>query len=801
MAKNSPDLGIGLGSSGSDELGREKVIKSVFKDYQKLLAGAIENDWQFKSSKLHNHGQITLSHFEHVTHGVQVLFTLYRNLPEDHFFVDEEMLRDTIAMFMVHDYHKLRDDSLGEEEFDISKNEIRLFAENLNIGRISDIDVEALRAVASAHHKMNEKSKKNEIPFEYLDEFYFVLLADAIASSEDLDHVLSTCRNRVQGALNGQYSVMGHTLEKSEMGEFGNIVNRAVKNVLEDMGFITLKPFNEGCAYVQPGDVELETDSLNERILEEVRKTARKSRDDYSPEDVSSNVFEQSNMNSQYYNAEYIDFFLLGTRKTIEGVIKRGLIESEDSTPNQNADGDYAVTCPTKSQIDTVQEYIEEDIEFHTDTRRVEGIAKSIHTIYLLTGELVGGSDDDGLDIESNEEWATDRLMAVMKLFGLYEDDEYREIVKKARENANGNLKTGDKVWYYKYIIGQFVYEKYFEGFPRQELTERLTDIVMDNLRDFASIEKIEEKIVGDAISELASWIGINVKFHPSRGEEFQLSEVRENNEIVEDYLQKPGKQDCEMCSWGTTSEPPVGTTPPFLKPRDNEEKPPAEIETNIKGTGEKETITVEDEETPICFACQLRILTNRANVKEWGEDNTLYAHTQDYYGYNPISEWLFTEFLSECTNSNTGDLELSYIGEDIISLSTPDPIKNFLNWDDPELIKALTSLEGAYNPNSPFGGKPIVVSTTEKDDQELRDSISVVISAAVYSGMRIHISETPLSLVEYNTGELASLSSSVSSVFPTFGESIELEETIELISETVTESGEVECKVPSGAF
>lgn len=742
---------------------REEVVKDVFSDFKAFIDAAVQNDWPYEPNKTFEYGRVDQSHLSHILSGVQSLFTLYSKLPEDHFFVDEQMLRETIALYSLHDYHKIRE--FGEENFDITETEANLLIEQMNLNEISEIDAATVRSIMVSHHSADTKSKKNEVPLnEYMDHFAFVRLADFFASADNLEEAMDhLTRTRAQEALEYPYTMFGHSLGE-DPGEFGNVVNRSVMTVMEDMGFLAIRVYSNGVVYVQPPEVELETDNLHTKVVEEVREQLKKARDDYALEEAKTASLELVDQNTRYFDVGFRDLLFRGVEDTVKGVIKQSLNNSRNAKPNSNApEGEsYAIPVPVKrTQVDVVEGLI--DIKIHKSTRRVEGLSQGVHTIRRqFVNALIANAKET--KEEPLEEWEKDPLMATLKLFGLYEDEEVRTQIETLREKGGERLIDDEKAqrWLYKFPIAQYVYEKYYTGLPPEELADKLTEIVLENLEDFISVKEYEELILGHIKSELAEWVGMMVKIHPNSDTTNNLAHYRDNKEIAEPYLHVGNKSDCELCGWGTTAE--ARYTPILLDSLESDKS--VEIETNITGAGQQETMELYGSNSHICYACQLEMTLRRGADEKWGEQETVYAHIQPDYSYNPLSAWVFNQIISDSINHNNGDLELEPLSDTVINHSLPDSIEKLLTTEKPSVTTALTTLSGAFSTETPYGGRAIPIASST-DTETLFNAVSVVAVAAVYSGLRVHVDTMPVTQVEYNTGELVSISESLAGKVP----------------------------------
>ena len=732
----------------------EDVTQNVLTDYFEFMRTAFRNDWHTIGNKTVAYGKFEQPLLQHSNNGVQAIFSIFEGLPDDHHLATEEMLRASVALYALHDYHKK---SYGREgEFDISVEEAEAYARKMGIERIwPSYDGELIRAVMAAHHMGDESSLKNTLPNdpEDVSKVYFVLVADALASTTQISEINESVRKRIDKLLFGDYSAFVHTVDRSRMlGQTSSILNQAVSDVLEQEGFIQVRVYEEGVLYLRPSGQSVESvENLNTRVLDEFRKRLSEAHPKYTSDAIESSSVNESGSTTDYYALSYLDVLMRGSDDTIRGVLQKAVSESSNPRP---------VTQSAEEGIDTIEDAT--GVSIHTGTRRVEGLAKGVHTIHRYVSNSVVVDDSEA------PEWKRDPLMATLHLFGLYENDDVRETVTALQNEHHERLTSGDSSvrWGYKYLVAQYIGEEYFVGRNEEKIAEYLAEeLVLSNLQDFDETS-LDELFISHILSELLSYSGMTVNLGGGKDAQ-NLSSYRDNDEPVREYHLDGEKTDCELCSWGTTAE-----NPSYLLPTDRTNKT---IE-RIDEMGETKHVDVTGPSHK-CFACQLEIVLRSATIETWGDDDTVvYAYPQTEYGFVPVSWWMFTQMAEEMRQYNELGYSMSPLSEEVVDGSTPTPIQRLFDMSESLVSTRALSNESACSPLLSFNGRPIPIANLD-DKETLYESLLAFSCAALYSGVRVGFSTEAMSAMEYETNAMVSFSDRVEERLPVAGEEIPLTE------------------------
>lgn len=751
------------GFEGSRKMDRKEVVQDVFSDYLDLLDNMHEENLHFVAAKsAKEYDQVEQSYIQHIRNGVETLMLMYWKLPEDHFFVDEKMLRQTIGLFCTHDYHKTK--AGMEDEFEITLDEADMFAEAIGIDAVwNTLDEdenasEAIRGVMAAHHMTNSRSKKSTVPSGYYDHFYMVLFADALASKTTYNEAVNDedLKTRANKALQKDYSIVGHSLDR-KVGNTSMLVNKAVAEVLEEEGYMLVKVFDDGCLYIKNSNATRSFDSdITDRVLHKFTDEIKEAHPQYNAKGFESSSFEKTNGDTRYYPVTVRDMFYIGLENCIKGIVQKGVTDSNDM----------------KEATDFMEQAVQNKIaprvdkNIHTETRRVEGVASAVHSVYrvlrAITDQINGGDEP---------EWRKDPVLATMKVFEVYSNEEAKENVKTLMDEGR---EPRSRSWYYKYLIAQYTYEEHFTGTSQEEMIFSLGEEVAENVVEYFPLEskRVEEQ-TQHIEGEIRSYLGINVIIDGDK-----LADFRNEDEIadsLQSYLRNGDKNDCAYCTWGTTADE---TDNALVQDLDRAE----EIEVNVTGSGTHETVNTGNHEEPFCFMCQIEISLRQTLVETWGDSEQVYAHFKPEYSFVPTSAYTFKKFLDYQTNLNDGSLTIQESATDFMSDSLMKPVQDLHHWTEWNRLDRISSLKDAFNPEVPYGGHGIPIG--KLSDEDLYEKITAVGIAAAGSGVGVRISTRAMSQVKYDYNEILAISDKVSENTKLYEDNVPLENLHDVIED-----------------
>lgn len=720
---------------------REDIVNSVFSDYQKVKKEMIDEGYNWKQAKYPD-TSVEQSFTNHIDNGVNFILNLYSSLPENHFMVEEEFLREVVYLYVCHDYHKLRESGYSDE-FDISLEEVEDFVEEISLKELHDEpNVEAIRGFIMSHHVTDDRSCDITIPHEYIDEFNFVLLADAMASTESLDDIKSdnsNVRKRFDKANHLDYNLsLGYHIVDRNPDEMTKLFNKSVSEVLNERGYNTLKLYENGCLYVIEEEVEEDiVDEIYETFIDKFKISNHK----YSLRASESTNTELSSQNQRYYKQRCEDVLFKGLETVLRGVIKRAIEHSRE--------GDYEATDKMKSKVNDIEKFI--DIDILTKNRRVEYLASSIHSIRMYFVEEMDFYEKDALGF--------------LELFNIHTEEREEQIKELIDNEDKIIMSSGTRKWYYKYVIAQYIYEDHFNGEAGRELAEKISKMLVENMGD--KFEKCENRIIGGIESEIKDYIARNVTIDGKKVGEMS------NNIHTENAYNK-----CEYCGYQTSADCDRNG----LKLSSDDTTQDFEMETNVTGSGEIESINPSNEPN-ICYVCQLETLMRQTTREGLDEEGRVFVEMMGDYGFVPQEEWVFGNILD---NQKFGhNLSINNgMSKKIVENEIPECVIKSMRCGDNE---SFISQERGMSVSSSFGRGRISLPVNIEDTINLYESVAVVAVACAYSGVRAHISTNPVSRVDYSENEVLVIDEEISEEISFFEPSNSLKEVKNIVQSICT--------------
>jgi CRISPR-associated protein Csc3 len=357
---------------------QEESAPTALKRYRDEVDPKLVNaGWGFELAKSVDHDKIDQSLVNHVRCGVFALARMNEIVETaGGYTLSDDRLRDVIALFVLHDIHKLdaeRDDN-PKTRFDIPKSEAEAYAERFGLYEFAGTDDEGLlrkmfHDCAIDHHD-DWTAYTDQTSVEFDERRPFVRLADAFASSETPEQATD---ERTQSALDAAYPGENFTLRHHVLGDvkgvLTNLVNSAVADTLAQQGYEKLLLYQDGCVYFLPGDgPELTVDDrFVTAVFDELKESVRGAHEAYR--DATKLRNNLTTRSQGFYGINDQDFFYAGTETVLEAVALKSVT---DADPEDE---------PTDSMAETMaglEKYLPFDID---RTREPVGFARLAYTV------------------------------------------------------------------------------------------------------------------------------------------------------------------------------------------------------------------------------------------------------------------------------------------------------------------------------------------------------------------------------------------------------------------------------------
>lgn len=727
----------------NDTKTREEIATNVLEDYYAVEKSLTEDGYYtWKSAKSANRGYAEQSHLQHVRNGVDFLVTLYKKLPSNTPFFDEMTLRRACAAFVSHDYHKRKEEEDGyDKQFEIPISDADKFIESCDLKSLAPtITPFEIRGIMAAHHEGADNALHDSVPESIFDAYYLVLAADAIASTSTVEDAWTdVIQQRITSALgNHDYTVHTHTVN-IENDVISSILNGAISDVLfENEGWLLLRQYDDGCIYLSTDAEDIEMSEYTEEIYDAFHDKLADSHIVYADDTVESNGLETMASCQRWYDVSRRDVYYQGTIDAAVGVMQRALRDAEKNRPFQEDE-----KLRIKNEIEP---YIETEIQ--TETRHISGLARGIKTLYI---SFISYFTDEDADTE----WKQDNLLALMKIFEVDTEENVEEILKLREENGD-RLEAGTQQWTYKYLISQYIYDKYYDGRGITSIKKTFRRLFEAHFSEFENFESYESEIGVEKIHDEVSNV-VNNTFAID-GESDTDTEIS-------------AEKTCEYCNANTSASEDGGQH--LLKSTPE-----------IRMKTEDGVISLTDE-TTLCYMCQLEVETRQSHDSDWanGDEDAIYAHYGTEFGYIPMTWRAETKLRQKSLNYSTFTPD-----PDRLMDTVTDSEKQVNPWDSTNYaeITEWTNISRGFHPNERFSGIPLNL-TDSSEPEDRYNAITATIVNSVLAGVGVHFTKYPMQNVDQSSNEIISFGEDLIDELEFYQENIRLNNAKEWIHNAYT--------------
>jgi CRISPR-associated protein Csc3 len=698
-----------LGRFGTDE--QEESTPTPLKDYRDEVDPRLVNaGWGFEAAKSVEHGKVDQSLVNHVRCGVFALARMNEIVETaGGYTLSDTELRDAIALFVLHDIHKLDVERDGDPKtrFDIPKTEVEEYAERFGLYEFAGTKDEGtlektFHDCAIDHHDDWTANYDQTSPeFDCLRPF--VRLADAFASSETIEQATD---ERTQSALDAAYpgedfDLRRHALDDVK-GLLTNLVNNSVADTLAGQGYEKLLLYQDGCVYFVPEDAPEATvdDAFVTELFDGLRESVRDAHEAYR--DATKLRNNLTTRSQGFYGINNQDFFYAGSATVLEAVALRS---ASDADPEDE---------PTDSMANTM-EGLEAHLPFGIDrTREPVGLARLAYTVKRSFVDPILDATDE----------ARDSLAATCEVFGVA--GTVHKGLKDAAADDDLSLTAGGK-WDYAYGIGQALIEAN-ETDP-DALGVRVAEGLAALSDDWREI--VEAEHAGNIRTELDAYLReiVSVDGHRAATTDDAFSDP------FEEYGGSRRGKTCNLCNRGTAG----GTK--------GDMKAPKSLTTLQAGYSNHIAVDAgKPDELLACVPCQIE-LSLRETGSARREAGRLFIHLMPDYFYTPLSWRSYTQLTDDFAgNSRT---EFGGLAESILALGEDnealgDLVDSMLGEEYGRSM--IETLDQGFDPDTQFGARMLGYFKPKDNDAEFQFfGVFAALAIAAYSGLRVAVSESPI--------------------------------------------------------
>jgi CRISPR-associated protein Csc3 len=684
---------------------------TALEDYQQNIDPKLVNEgWGFKTAKSVEHDKTDQSMVNHVRCGVFALGRINKLVSaEGGFTLSDDELRDVIALFVLHDIHKLdaERDSNPETRFDIPQSEINEYAERFGLYDFAGTESretlgEMFRACAIDHHD-DWTANHDQTPWEFNELRPFVRLADAFASSETPEMATD---QRTQSALSAAYpgeefELRRHVLSDVK-GLLTNLVNKSVAEALTGWGYRELLVYQDGVVYLTSGTeppLQLD-DTFVVSVFDELKRAVQSSHEAYTDATILQNNL--ATRSQGFYGINDQDFFYAGPKRVLEAIVLKA---TSDADPEDD---------PTDSMADSMAD-LETHLSFTIDrTREPVGLARLAYTLKRAFVEPILDEIDDNRD----------PLVATCEVFGISEA--VQNGLAQAAADEQLDLTAGGK-WDYSYGIGQALIEA--GNTSSETLATKISDGLAELHDDWRTV--VEAEYTGTIRTELDAYLREIISVD---GNTVPAAEELPTDPFEEYGGSRRGKT-CVLCNRGTTSG------------RKGDMEAPKSLTTLQAGYSNHIAVDAgKPDELLACLPCQIE-LSLRETGSNRREAGRLFVHLVPDYFYTPLSWRSYTYLLGAFSgNSRT---ELNGLAEAVLALGEDDEaLGGFVDalFDDEHGRSMIETLDQGFDPDNQYGARSLGYFKPKDNDTEFQFfGAFVALAVAAYSGLRVVVSESPI--------------------------------------------------------
>lgn len=696
-----------LRTDGVDEADASMEVRVLDAYRTEVDPRLVEAGWGFEAAKSVEFGKIDQSLLNHVRNGVFLLAQL--NLAAERlggYTLDEDDLRAAIALFTIHDIHKLdvERDADPHTRFDIPREEVDDYVERFGLNEFApSLDTMDFRSCTVDHHDdWTANHERSTILFDDLRPF--VRLADAFASSETPE---AATRDSVQQSLdhaypNEDFELRRHVLDDVK-GILTNLVNGAIADHLGEIDYQRLAIYQDGCVYLVPSDAPRPTpdESFGAEVLKKLQQNIRSSHAAYQdPSELAGNLSTRS---QGFYGINDQDFFNAGAETVLAAIAQRAVGDADPDTE------------PTESMVDAMSA-LEEHLPIEIErTRRPVGLARLAYTVRrALVDPVLEASDRD-----------VSSLDATCEVFDV--PSAVQDGLATAATDDDLSLTAGGK-WDFAYGIGQAL------------LDERLTepaDIAQQLRRGLATFdddwnETIEQEHAGNLQSELRAYLSdvISIDGRP-------LPQTRRLSDSFDEYHGARRGKTCVLCNRGTTS-----TTKSDIEA-------PKSLTTLQAGYSNHVPVDAgKPDELLACIPCQIELSLRETGASR-REGGRLFVHLVPDYFYTPLSWRSYSSIMEGFSGESR--VELGRLAESVLWLTGDLDNTEGAGFDsalfDPESGRSMTeALDQGFDPGVQYGARTLGYFKPKDNDTEFQFfGVFVALAIAAYAGLRVYVSESPI--------------------------------------------------------
>lgn len=306
----------------------------VLIDYFSLVDPAVRaSRYALRPAKSREHGKVDQPMLNHVRNGIWAMVELNECLSEmgSDAVLSSEELRETVALFPVHDLHKCVGKD-WKEQFDLSAESVHTVAAEFRLTEYAPaLTPTDYQSIAVALH--SNRGYHADLSQKFTDYLRWLKLADALASLER-PHVTNSMHKALDD-IDPSLSFYYHRFQEST-GILSNLVHTGVAEWAKRKGLYPFLVFETGVLYIGPKGVDLEVagrETVTEiyREFEHVLNSCHAAIS--NPEEFSKSITVQGSKG--LYSVDEASFFYSGIPTVMKGFMAAAVLREESENKSQ----------------------------------------------------------------------------------------------------------------------------------------------------------------------------------------------------------------------------------------------------------------------------------------------------------------------------------------------------------------------------------------------------------------------------------------------------------------------------------
>ncbi len=465
-----------------------KPKMDLFEEYlRKVDVHLVERGMGFRPAKSVEFGKTDQSMLNHIRNGILFLLRFNAALEELNVSpLNEQDLRDCIALFVVHDLHKLElGEFLGDEdsfeirgtmesEFEISEEAVKTFVDMVDLRDFAPkLAIEDYHSAAVSLHK-SKFSRPGVRTSRFMDTEPSLYLMDNMSSCASPEEAVSARSLKAlrdgfpQDSLEFQLSLQYHRLDDVK-GILSGIINKSVADVMRENGQIMLMAYQDGCVYLSCGTERAKiSDEMIERIYDRLVENIQDLPALSDPDKLTKKL---KTPRLGYYGLSDEYYFFSGPKAMLRSFV-------DTSITFAHTEGGRKLTDSIVEGIKRTDETVPIELERSEQGQKIlVGFARAVATVHQsFISEMISDNKD--------------ALSKTCDIWSVPED--VKNALFDSMETDPNRLASGGK-WEYSYAIGQCVMDQVHD------------DVKLRNMGATESINYLVD-LIWEKLNEMAGW-------------------------------------------------------------------------------------------------------------------------------------------------------------------------------------------------------------------------------------------------------------------------------------------------------